>query len=159
MREDPAEVEWIALGLGSPESGDLARAAALWGGGRRAILRADVEAPLNLAYCRLAAGDLDHTRAAYAEALRRAPGSAVAANGLAWTLLGDGGPAEEAVRRAEAGTTASRRHPTSTPLARAYLAGRAVRRRAARDRRALQSEPDNADFQRRNAEIRRCGER
>jgi tetratricopeptide (TPR) repeat protein len=160
MREDPSEVEWVVRSArGAQNRGDLPRAAALW---EEAAARSPstAEAPLNLAYCRLASGDVSRARDAYAEALRRAPDSPAAANGLAWTLLETGGPAEEAVRRAEQATAGSSEAPYLDTLARAYLAaGRCddARRAIAR---AIAAEPANPDFRRREAEIRaRCAGR
>jgi protein O-mannosyl-transferase len=159
MREDPTEVEWIVRSArGAQNRGDLTRAAVLW---EEAATRSpsDADAPLNLAYCRLASGDANRARDAYAEALRRAPESPVAANGLAWTLLETGGPAVEAVRRAEQASAASAQAPYFDTLARAYLAvGRCddARRAIAR---ALKAEPDNPDFRLRESEVRaRCGQ-
>jgi tetratricopeptide (TPR) repeat protein len=100
LREDPEAAEWIQEGAAIVQRrGDYRRAAALW---RKAqeLVPESTDAPLNLGFCLLLLEDPRGARAAYAEALRRSPESAAAANGLAWSILESGGSAEEAVRSA-----------------------------------------------------------
>ncbi|MDM7914915.1 MAG: tetratricopeptide repeat protein, partial [Candidatus Eisenbacteria bacterium] len=87
MREEPDHLPWVALvAKRRQDHGDYATAIPLW---QRALAGSpeSQDVPLHLGFCLLRVGRFAEARDAYAEAARRDPRSAAAANGLAWAIL------------------------------------------------------------------------
>ncbi len=157
QRLAPSEADWDGWAAVIAQARhQWSRAAGLW---RTVAVRMPnaVEAPLGLGDCLLQTGDHQGARDAYAEALRRSPDSAAAANGLAWTLLLTGGSPAEAVRLAEQATTRSPIAPYFDTLARAALAAGRCEEALAAAARAGAIDPDTEAYRETMREVRaRC---
>jgi tetratricopeptide (TPR) repeat protein len=156
-RQAPSEIEWVGWAAVAVQAKrDWTRAAELWRTVMQRLPQA-LDAPIGLGNCLLQAGDNQGARDAYAEALRRAPESAAAANGLAWTLLLTGGSPAEAVRLAEQATAREPIAPYFDTLARAALAAGSCDRAREAAERACAIDPGDASHQETKREVlKRC---
>ena len=156
-RQAPSEIEWVGwAAVAAQTKRDWPKAAELWRTVMQRLPKA-LDAPLGLAHCLLQMGNSQGAREAFAEALVRAPDSAAAANGLAWTLLLTGGSPAEAVRLAEQATAREPTAPYFDTLARAALAAGSCSQAKAAAERACAIDPGDASYQETKREVQaRC---
>jgi tetratricopeptide (TPR) repeat protein len=158
LRVDGEHAEWYALaGQRAQSDGDWGRAVRLW---RRATdMSSDApDAPLYLGFCYLRAGFADSAVTAYREALRRAPESGFAANGLAWAMLDAGQDPVAAMQYARQAVTREATASHYDTLARAALQVGDCESALQAARMAVASDSTGASYKQRLREVERtCG--